>query len=392
MNVPTNGDRHSERLGGSPRRPRVRRTVLLFALLLSPLLLLLGLSAEYERSRGGACVSCHEIWQPYSDWHTSAHRNVPCADCHGDVFTLNAGFHINNMRRIFTHLRGHAPAQPHLRSKEVFEMVLRCQKCHQQEFSEWRSSAHSASYTDIFLNSDQNRRQLLMDDCLRCHGMHFSGAIRDLVSPISLSGPWRLKSAELAAEPAIPCLTCHEIHHQGAPLGKSVQGQPIPGGRQEINRPSLGLFDRRELTHIPLAELPLPRMLDGTREVHISPDQRQALCYQCHAPTATEQVHSGDDRTPIGVHEGLSCFACHLKHGQQTRASCSTCHPRLSNCGIPVETMDTTFKDRQSPHNIHFVACIDCHTHGVPRKPASAHHAIRAAHFGAGGSRASGSP
>ena len=43
----------------------------------------------------------------------------------------------------------------------------------------------------------------------------------------------------------------------------------------------------------------------------MSPDPRQALCYQCHAPLANTQVHSGDDRTPVGVHEGFSCLACH---------------------------------------------------------------------------------
>ena len=52
------------------------------------------------------------------------------------------------------------------------------------------------------------------------------------------------------------------------------------------------------------------------------------------------QVGSGDDRTGIGVHEGLSCLACHQKHGQQTRASCANCHPRLSNCGLDVEKME----------------------------------------------------
>jgi hypothetical protein len=99
-------------------------------------------------------------------------------------------------------------------------------------------------------------------------------------------------------------------------------------------------------------------MFEGTRLVKISPDQRQALCYQCHAPEATVQVGSGDDRTPIGLHEGLSCFACHEKHGQTTRASCSTCHPQLSNCGINGETMDTTSKSVKSPHNVHTVKCI----------------------------------
>jgi hypothetical protein len=366
-----NRDLHPQRLpGGVKKRNKsgFRRGALLLAALLSAIVLLLAVSAGYERAHGGACASCHEIWQPYSDWHSSAHRNVACTDCHGDVFTLNAGFHINNMRRVFTHLSGKAPAKPRLRSKDVLEMVARCQKCHEEEFVDWRSSAHSASYADIFLNAKHNQQQLLMDDCLRCHGMHFEGGIRDLVSPVSTAGPWRMNSPELGAQPAIPCLTCHQIHHQGAPLGKSVPGEPLPGGQQEINRPSLGLFDRRELAHVPVGELSLPKMFDGEREVHISPDHRQALCYQCHAPLATQQVRSGDDRTPLGVHEGLSCLSCHLKHGQQTRPSCSTCHPKLSNCGIAVETMDTTFKDRKSLHNIHFVKCVDCHAHGIPKK------------------------
>jgi hypothetical protein len=80
------------------------------------------------------------------------------------------------------------------------------------------------------------------------------------------------------------------------------------------------------------------------------------------------KVGSGDDRTTAGVHEGLSCFACHQGHGQKTRASCATCHPQLSNCGVNVEMMDTTFKSAQSPHNIHFVKCVDCHANGIPNK------------------------
>jgi hypothetical protein len=102
--------------------------------------------------------------------------------------------------------------------------------------------------------------------------------------------------------------------------------------------------------------------------VNISPDQRQALCYQCHAPGPERQVNSGDDRTPVGVHEGLSCFACHGTHGESTRASCATCHPRLSNCGVAIEKMDTSFKDKSSKHNIHFVKCMDCHSKGVPKR------------------------
>ena len=133
---------------------------------------------------------------------------------------------------------------------------------------------------------------------------------------------------------------------------------------QEIMRPSLAFYDRREGMHYATGNLSVPAMLDGTRPVKMSPDARQGLCYQCHAALATRQVNSGDDRTPMGVHEGISCLACHQKHGQQTRASCATCHPRLSNCGLDVEKMDTTFQNVKSAHNVHFVKCADCHPKG----------------------------
>jgi len=39
----------------------------------------------------------------------------------------------------------------------------------------------------------------------------------------------------------------------------------------------------------------------------------------------------------------------------------------MSHCGIDVETMDTTYINSKSPHNIHWVRCTDCHQHGVPK-------------------------
>ncbi len=44
-----------------------------------------------------------------------------------------------------------------------------------------------------------------MDDCLRCHGMHFEGGIRDLVTPSTRSGPWKLRdAARWRTVPSIP--------------------------------------------------------------------------------------------------------------------------------------------------------------------------------------------
>jgi hypothetical protein len=39
----------------------------------------------------------------------------------------------------------------------------------------------------------------------------------------------------------------------------------------------------------------------------------------------------------------------------------------MSHCGIDVEKMDTTFANKVSTHNIHWVKCADCHQHGVPQ-------------------------
>ncbi|MBZ5684128.1 MAG: hypothetical protein LAP86_03765 [Acidobacteriia bacterium] len=343
--------------------------LILFATFLLP-----GASLYYSYSGGKSCTKCHEIWQPYRDWHDSAHRNIACSECHGDVLTLDAGFHLKNIRQLAAHLRGKIPEQVRLKTDDVLQIEKRCAKCHREEYASWSAGPHSASYAKIFLSKDHNTQTLLMDDCLRCHSMHFQGSIRDLVTPLNKEGPWRLTDSRLADQPAIPCLTCHQMHRHGDPLARPPATKPDDAGpHEELARPSLALFDRREQDYVSLDRLPLPQMHEGTRLVKISPDRRQALCYQCHAPEATAQVGSGDDRTPIGVHEGLSCFACHEKHGQTTRASCTTCHPQLSNCGINVETMDTTFKSLKSSHNVHTVKCINCHTKGVPEKKGKNH-------------------
>jgi Cytochrome c554 and c-prime len=332
------------------------------------ILFLPGASLYYSCSGGRSCARCHEIWQPYRDWHESAHRNVPCSECHGDVLTLDTGFHLKNIRQLAAHLRGQVPEQVRLKTDDVLKISSRCAQCHREEFADWSAGPHGATYSHIFLDKDHNQRRRLMDDCLRCHAMHFDGSIRDLVTPVDTQGPWRLLVAKLAVQPAIPCLACHQMHRDGVPLARPAVKMEDAGPREEISRPSLAFFDRRQQDYVSLASLPLPQMRDGARTTKISPDQRQALCYQCHAPEASSQVGSGDDRTPTGVHEGLSCFACHQEHGQKTRASCVTCHPQLSNCGLNVETMDTTFKSAKSPHNVHTVKCADCHTKGVPKK------------------------
>ena len=323
----------------------------------------------YSSSRGEGCARCHEIRPNMEVWRKSSHRKVNCTECHASSLAAN-------LRRVSKHARGDVPEQVHLQLDDALQMVARCQGCHQAEFAQWRSGPHSTTYARLFMDPEHNHKRRLMDDCLRCHGMHFQGSIAQVVGPIDTRGPWKLKDARLINAPAIPCLACHAIHREGEPMWKRERGM---AAKQETVRPSVSLMDRRTQLHFPVATLPVPEMLEGTRKVKLSPDRRQALCYQCHSPEAERQVASGDDRTPIGVHEGLGCLACHQKHGQMTRASCADCHPRLSNCGIDVEKMDTTFLSKTSRHNIQFVKCIDCHPKGVPKKRIAAEPAARAA-------------
>jgi hypothetical protein len=327
-----------------------------------------GASLFYESSAGDACARCHEIRPAASVWRASTHRNVACKSCHGDALTLDLSFHSGNLRRVWAHLRGDIPEQIHLKGVDALKMMERCQACHRQEFAQWQAGPHSATYSRIFLDKAHNSKRLLMDDCLRCHGMFFDGAVRDLVSPVARDGPWSLKDSRLSSRPVMPCLTCHAMHREGAPMLRPAQKPAQPGPAQETFRPSLAMFDRRRGSHVTAARLPLPAMREGDRAIKMSRDQRQALCYQCHAPLEGAQAGSGDDRTPMGVHEGISCLGCHQRHAQWTRASCATCHPRLSNCGIDVEKMDTTFRDPKSKHDVHTVKCLDCHEKGVPTR------------------------
>ena len=346
-----------------------RRIWLLLALPVLIILLAVPAGSIYYAAAGGqACIRCHEIHPAYDQWMMSTHRSVQCKECHGSVFSTDPGFHLNNARQLWLHIRGQVPERLLLRQRDISRgMNARCGKCHQQEYAAWAAGPHHVTYGKIFLDPGHNQSHMLNDYCLQCHGMYFERGVRDLVQPIDLKGPWQLVSPSLKPdEPSIPCSACHAVHRPGTPMGLRSTG--VRTNDPVTYRPSLAFFDRREQLHFSAAVLPLPDIVDGTRPVHVAPDARQATCYQCHAPDFTFQAGSGDDRTCVGVHEGLSCLACHAGHDQDARASCAQCHPRLSNCGLDVETMDTTFKSSTSKHDIHFVKCADCHTNGVPER------------------------
>jgi hypothetical protein len=192
--------------------------------------------------------------------------------------------------------------------------------------------------------------------------MFYEGLVDDLVEPLDVHGPWEMLDAYAAEQPAIPCFACHQFHAPG-----TVAVQPDyanPGNiaaEREPRSARVGFYYRYEDLFFPSEILPTLVLREGEREVSVADDLRQRVCIQCHAPNNLHEAGTSDDRTPRGVHEGLSCLACHDMHSNDARASCANCHPALSNCGLDVAQMDTTFRDPASPHNVHFVACSDCH-------------------------------
>ena len=297
------------------------------------------------------CATCHEESSHVKSWQSSFHRDLHCRNCHGGSLTLDIHALREHANRLVQHFHPAAPDEAlHLSEAQVLTLQEACRKCHPRSFADWQSSRHAVTYPAIFLDPKHNQMEQMAPECLRCHGMFFDGHIEDLVTPLSTKGPWSLKDPAKASQPVIPCLACHQVHTSAQAF------QPVQ------------LFVRREQNSIAAAQLPITPITRNGEPVKLSPDPRQRLCTQCHAPNAFRQLGSADDRTPFGVHEGLSCLDCHASHSNSAKASCATCHPSNSHCGLDVEKMDTTYLSTASKHNIHFVGCGDCHNGQRPTK------------------------
>lgn len=314
------------------------------------------------------CVSCHEIRPSHAHWTNSVHRGVSCKTCHGGTADSVHALR-ENAKRVFGHLTMERHDHIRLSEAQTIRMLGVCQSCHAREFAYWQKGGHGTNYAGIFMDAKHNKTEQLADECLRCHGMFFEGKMADMVTPLDTKGPWQFTDATIATRPAIPCLACHQLHAPGQPFQRpapQVMGATtnLPAFRRDI----LAFYVRQEGAHFAMDDLSVPKIVEQGRPVKVSSDPRQRLCLQCHAPNAYGEAGTCDDRTPRGVHEGMSCVACHAPHSNDTRASCALCHPARSSCGLDVTGMDTTFRTRASQHNIHTVRCLDCHPAGVPKR------------------------
>ena len=315
------------------------------------------------------CASCHEIGSSVFSQAHSSHRDLHCKECHGTA--LSNGFHSLKEKgmMVVNHITHKRVEDIKLSEVQLLEVGDNCKRCHTTEFAKWSSSGHSIDYQHVFLNTKHNSTEQISFDCLRCHGMFLDGNVTDVVEPLKIKGPWKLKVPGMATSPAIPCMTCHQIHQEGLPKTNPDYADPKSIFYQTKNKGSeLSYYDRHERCYVPVSQLPKLNLWNGEQVIKVSDDPNMRSCFQCHAPNAQHQAGTSDDRTPRGVHEGLSCNACHETHSNNATNSCKTCHPAISNCKIDVMKMNTSYADKNSPNNIHSVACIDCHKNGKTKK------------------------
>jgi hypothetical protein len=343
----------------------------IFPVVISLLLVLLFFAGGYttwnmadpERT----CASCHEISPSVTQWQHSAHRNVNCFDCHGTA--LSNGMHSlkEKANMVFTHVgedKNHEDIR--MTESQVLELSERCASCHTSEHAHWAAGGHglSASYEDIFMDEAHNKMETPYWDCFRCHGMYYDGNIKDLlIQPETADGKWNFKDEEMAHVPTIPCLSCHQVHTENQPLFSENNLGNDQAKSDSISRNStLSWYIRTDKRHQRADKLMKVAMMDNGKTIKVSDDPAVRLCQQCHSPNFAHQVGSEDDRTPSGVHEGISCIVCHNPHSNSATNSCSKCHPGISNCKLDVRAMNTSYADPLSTNNIHTVSCNDCHT------------------------------
>lgn len=316
-----------------------------------------------------------------ADPKPSAHSQLDCTACHDPAA-------IEKFKKLQSKLgKDIEPGWDRVREEiplsepAIQALAAKCAGCHAEQAKDWSSSGHSMTYARSFLNREHNRMEAPMDDCLRCHAMFFEGAARDLVKPLDTRGPWRMLRKELSDHRSIPCLACHQVHaerwllpsvaavsdHREDQRGNRRSETAATGFTSDNKTSKAGFYDRRERRFFPAHQLPHPKVFDGDKRVPVSDDARIRICVQCHAPSAAHQAGTSDDRTLRGVHEGMSCLDCHATHSLDTRKSCAQCHPAASSCGLDVMRMDTTARAKGSRHDIHTVACTDCHPQGAPR-------------------------
>ncbi len=277
--------------------------------------------------------------------HGSLHRKQNCLDCHEASLATK-------LRHIRVHLTGNLPEEIRLRDVDVLEMTPNCQRCHQHEYASWQAGPHSATYSADLYRSRAQLESRTDERLLALPRHDFSGSIRDLVQPQNTQGAHGMWfTPDLPISPPCPAMRATGFMRKARwrqsrrraspsrPRPFTIRWPSMTGAKACTLPPSCPSAIARRRSRGQIEPGPAPGDLLPVPRAREAGDGSTAA-----AMGWGPQVGSGDDRTPMGVHEGISCIACHDGHNENTRASCKTCHPQMSHCGLDVEKMDTTYR------------------------------------------------
>jgi hypothetical protein len=277
------------------------------------------------------CARCHEVKPSHASWLNSAHADIQCIECHGTAFSDGLYSLREKIGMVYTHFMENKHNDDiHLSEKQVVELSNRCISCHRAEYAGWLASGHAVNYKEIFMDKAHNAGEKPYWDCLRCHGMFYEGNIHDLMMLDGQPHEWKIRDNKQETYPVIPCLACHRIHTEN-PVSKRYVGTLDSSIRAPERQTATSFYLRADKMYLRSNHLTEVPMMDGDRKVKTANDPNTLLCMQCHSPAYNRQAGSEDDRTPVGIHEGLSCTTCHKPHSGDVRGTCVQCHPSLTS-------------------------------------------------------------
>ena len=261
-----------------------------------------------------------------------------------------------------------------------------CQACHPREWADWSRSGHAMTLSAQLLNSDHDSAEQLDQTCVKCHSPELGTTpIGNIVQPLNMKGPWQLvgQYANLADSPSIPCLACHQSHAVIPPgllpgmdfADESTFYRNVPAPQVS----NLYIFDAFAQKYVD--PQPIAPVINGAQTIPVNDTRANRVCYTCHAteqaesnlfepntpPSGDNSVSTGDDRTLMGVHQGLQCVDCHMSGGSHTfnpMSSCSQCHGSGTAGTLDyVTSVRTSYTDPElsmltgnmSPLNIHWL-------------------------------------
>ena len=127
--------------------------------------------------------------------------------------------------------------------------------CHRQEFADWQAGPHSSTYARIFLDKKHNAKTPA-DGRLPALPRHAFRrrhcAIWSL--PVNTNGTVAAGEGRTCGRvPRFRAWRATRCIGRGSQLQKAGEEGRVPGSSQEINRPSLALYDRRTQAHVSVA-------------------------------------------------------------------------------------------------------------------------------------------